>query len=411
MTVFIVLSIIYILINYIIIGPILWYHFSKIRTMIKSIEPNEMESISDNDGAPSTNNNNDNNNNCNDNYIYNLIQVRSPTFIYIISMISFIGIFIERPLLCIVRVLQFNIIPIWLSRAFGVLFMGAMLFLFAIKSYHLYFKQKYNLTISEIAWRININPNEFYNNWYYKNNKRYGNVKWLIKIACIPYFILIIFEMIQVFYGNEIMFVLIHLIFLSFPSIVTLIVFIKLHSKDKIKDIYKLHDEMKYQLYTLYILTFIYVSFFITMNIIKPVENNMMDSNTESQIKWLFTCCSTTWIFIFPCTLINLKYPLIILNRYESGTGDIEKSINITTTELDTNHLQFIHKLSMGAMKHCLSDYDGYKLFMEHLVQEFACENLLFLTGIISICLQKLQRKSILFKNEIIIDIYRIDSD
>ena len=94
--------------NYIVIGPILWYHFSKIRAMIKSIQQNKMESVSDNDDAvPSTNNNN---NNINDNYIYNLIQVRSPTFIYIISIVSFIGIFIERPLLCIVRVLQFNII-------------------------------------------------------------------------------------------------------------------------------------------------------------------------------------------------------------------------------------------------------------------------------------------------------------
>lgn len=372
MDVFQVLGWIYIITNYIVIFPLLWYYLSKLHSVIQKTRDNKnvMESS---DGHTVKQNNGNNNNSDHNYFITNLIAVRSPTFIYMISIISFTGILIERPLLCIRRVLLINIMPIWLSRTFGVLLMVGILTLFAIKSYYLYFKQKYNTIISEISWRVNINPTEAYNNWYYKNNQRFGNVTWLIKFSSIPFIILILTEMIQIFYGkgNETIFILIHLILLIIPISVMIMVFYKLY-KHKIKDIYKLSNEVKYQLIILGISTFIYI--FILLLLDKAVWDN-----DQQQIKWLFTCYISTFILLFLCTTINLKYPLIIIEQHKNHTLVANAQKIKSMSELDNKSE---YRLSIQAMQDCLSNYDTFKLFMQHLVQEFACENLLFLTGI-----------------------------
>ena len=96
------------------------------------------------------------------------------------------------------------------------------LFFWTLRPFSIHLQHGYNLTISEIAWRVNINPNEFYNNWYYKNNKKYGNPIWYIGITRNDSSFL--WKRSNVVINS-------YLAFLSFPLIITLMVFIKLHSK------------------------------------------------------------------------------------------------------------------------------------------------------------------------------------
>ena len=96
----------------------------------------------------------------------------------------------------------------------------------------------------------------------------------------------------------------------------------------------------------------------------------------DQQIKWLFTCWISSWTLGFLCTLINLKYPLMVIKQHQSN------HTNFGDTSSEFNDSKIMQQYTtMQELKDCLSDYDGYKLFMQHLVQEFACENLLFLTG------------------------------
>ena len=166
------LGIVYLGINYLLLSPILWYYLARLYIIIKNTQSmdeitnnnNKLTKVRTTSSQYSENQNNPNPNNPT-NFTKSLIQIRSPFLIYTLSIVTFIGLFIERPLLCIYRVLQINIMPSWLSRAFGVLYICAILILLTIKAYHLYFKQKYNMTIAEYSWRTNINPN--WDNWYF----------------------------------------------------------------------------------------------------------------------------------------------------------------------------------------------------------------------------------------------------
>ena len=178
-------------------------------------------------------------------------------------------------------------------------------------------------------------------------------------------------EMLQVFFGDGVMFIIVHLIFLLFPIISLFILFIKLY-KNKIQDIYKLHQEIKYQCIAVTVCSLSYIPAMCILQV--------FDFEESERIRWLITLyLSSTLVFLL--LLINLKYPIDVLAASSLNVNDGKN--RQTHSDQGTSNVCNGYKSSIDAMKDCIANYDGYRLFMEHLIQEFACENLLFLTGMI----------------------------
>ena len=121
-----------------------------------------------------------------------LMKYRSNILLYIIHFIVLFCLIVERLYMCLVRIWQIIDIPIWTVYCLLSLTWWSSMYLFSIKVYLLYYKQKYTLSIADVSWRKDINPNE--ENWYIKNKNKYGNPIYLIKLAIIPYILSVFLE-------------------------------------------------------------------------------------------------------------------------------------------------------------------------------------------------------------------------
>eukprot|EP01084_Bolivina_argentea_P167258 290321_1 len=184
------------------------------------------------------------------------ISSRDKTFVYIINVLTLIALLIERPLQLAYRIwLIINPSTIWITYIFAIIILGGLFNLFAIKVYHLYFQQKYNSSIADQLWKNTINPNDI--NWYITHKYTFGNSKYLIKMAMIPFCILITIELVQVFtIGEGPLFVLIHAIVILIPIITSITLYIKLKN---FEDIYGIKNEIFYQFIVLGMGLFFYL--------------------------------------------------------------------------------------------------------------------------------------------------------
>ena len=79
---------------------------------------------------------------------------------------------IERPYANAVAIWQILDIDWIYYLVFSISWWSAF-FLFFVKVFHLYYKQKYNIAIADLTWKVELNPDEANNNWFIINKYKY----------------------------------------------------------------------------------------------------------------------------------------------------------------------------------------------------------------------------------------------
>ena len=131
-----------------------------------------------------------------------LIQHRSDINVYIMNIVVIFALIFERGYALdfyfshpIQNLFSANMnieVPLWSVYLLFSFTWTAILTLFACKAFNLYFQQQFNLAISDLGWRQNINPND--QNWFIKHKQTFGNSLYLIKFSAIPYSLFVILQ-------------------------------------------------------------------------------------------------------------------------------------------------------------------------------------------------------------------------
>ena len=183
-----------------------------------------------------------------------ILKYRNVTLTYFINILVLFTIIIERS--CAFYTCIWNIdntmskVSLWIAHiGYGVCVWSIYL-LFAIKTWLLYYEQKYHLSLINQVWKRLINESN--TSWYILNRHKYGDHKYLLKISIIPYILYIVVETLINIYLHQfsmviqIIFTFINWILTCFPLIFACIIYYKFHSK-QFKDVYNISNELKYE--------------------------------------------------------------------------------------------------------------------------------------------------------------------
>eukprot|EP01084_Bolivina_argentea_P174529 302317_1 len=122
----------------------------------------------------------------------NVIHSRNSFLVYTLNFLAIFANCSERIYMASSEIWNIIDVPFWTVALFLAIPWWALMDLFAIKVYHLYYTQQYNQSIADKSWKKDINPNE--NDWYIIHKHTYGNPIYLIKITLIPYLLSIIVD-------------------------------------------------------------------------------------------------------------------------------------------------------------------------------------------------------------------------
>eukprot|EP01084_Bolivina_argentea_P102278 183243_1 len=298
-----------------------------------------------------------------------MIKYRSKKIVNIINITILIILLFER--------VYANAISIWSFIHFQINWIYYLFFnitwcfsfsLFAIKVFHLYYKQQYAIAIKDLIWKQQIDPN--ITNWFIQNKNHFGTPLYCLKIIIIPFILLVTANAVlsQYYIHHNLITYCIESTIIAFPTLFTLAIFFKIK---QIKDIYFIREEILYQCITLIIAFITYLSIFIYFHI---YSNNYNDYN--QRLEWLFRNLVSELCAI-GLGLISTVYPFYLYHKKHNGINAQRCRSSSSFYENNCNKID--------ALKHIITNYNSYKAFMQYLTREFCAENVLFLTEIIMI--------------------------
>ena len=170
-----------------------------------------------------------------------LKKYRNKKLVCCLNIMMLFTLLLERPYanaVIIWKIIKIN----WIYYfVFSVSWWSAFFLLF-VKVFHLYYNQKYNIAIADLAWKMELNPNDANNNWFIINKNKYGDPIYMIKLVSIPFIISVLLNtVLSYIVGEGLILDFAQLIIASIPIIASFIIFYK--SKD-ISDIYKIRNEI-----------------------------------------------------------------------------------------------------------------------------------------------------------------------
>lgn len=254
-------------------------------------------------------------------------------------------------------------------------------FLFFVKVFHLYYKQKYNIAIADLIWKKEINPDEANNNWFIVNKSSYGDPIYMIKIVSIPFLISVFINtLISYIYKEGLILDFTQYIIASLPILASFIIFYK--SKN-LSDIYKIRNEIFIQCIIIIIALSIYLGIFLYFKL----DSNWINNPDGIRIEWLFRNLVANLCAV-GLALIPTIYPLYLYQSAEvmklsqlvsqvtdntpipskNGDGVGTGFPSNPDTELTEVTNEFGETLTIINLKRIISEYETFKYFMQHLV-------------------------------------------
>eukprot|EP01084_Bolivina_argentea_P002594 4798_1 len=296
-----------------------------------------------------------------------MMKYRSKKLVLIINIVMLFILLFNRLYTNSVSMLKFlDIRNKWIFYLNFSLLFWSVFILFAIKVFHLYYKQRYSSAFQDMVWKKEINPNTY--NWFISNKNKFGRPKYCIKIIIIPFIICVAINTFVAYAKIDAL--ILHCIQYSIPLICILFSLLVFYKSKDIKDIYFIRNEIFYQIILLMVALLLYICTLISFRIILPNPNQNV-----IRIEWLCrNLCAD--LLVVGLALISTIYPLYIHNsKYDliSNNG-LKQHKKIGRTYNSTDAIQQI-----------LANYDSYRIFMQYLVSEFCPEALFFITELIMI--------------------------
>eukprot|EP01084_Bolivina_argentea_P002059 3792_1 len=303
-----------------------------------------------------------------------IMKFRNLTLIYLINILVLCTILLVSFFVCSIDIWHIIDNTPWnpYNISIAPFIIWYIYLLFAIKTWLLHFEQKYHLSLVHLTWKKLIN--QYAKSWHISTRHKFGNYKYLLKFGLIPYFIYIIIETtinVQLQRSNystavRIVSTFINWILTAFPLLFSCAIYYRFHSKG-FKDIYKISNEIKYQCIVIIIcliLNTICVGIYLYYSI-------------SIRIQCLLNLI-LTYILLFGIAIFTTTYPVYIYHK--------QLQINkLTIYQNKNNPYNPKHNIGIKHITQLIKNFDGFKQFILHLLEEFSTENLIFLVELIQI--------------------------
>ena len=280
---------------------------------------------------------------------------RDPSFVLSLNALILIDFSIERPMK-VCNKWNLASIPTWFMSTLTVSIVYGVLYLICIKSYLLFFRQRYHDSIQNKTWIQSIDSS--WNDWYIHNYRKWGQFSYMIRWTAIPWIIVTMEPILGHFFWNNfsIFRVIFQVIAALTPFCLLLIFVFRLRH---FYDIYGIRKEIIMQCTVSLCIIFIYMISWVIWRVV-------LDDQSFEYANYMTVNVLIFVLFGF-FGISSVYYPLYRLKLYEK-TEETSK-----------------HTTTISTMKRSFADLRIFSLFMRHLVSEFATENLLFIIELLQI--------------------------
>jgi len=329
-----------------------------------------------------------------------LVKFRHKTIILILNVMMMFTLLIERPLAAFVVIWDVGLSDdAWYYIVFGFAWWSAF-FLFLVKVFFLFYKQKYSMAIADIAWAQHLDPNAG-NNWYIVKKSSYGDPIYCVKLLT-PFFLLSVAltALTKVAFPADHQVLPINFAQFAIAGIPVMLAFGIFYLSRSVSDVYRLRNETFMQCVCIMLALLQYFGCFLYFNLASRWTAMEFDDDgvtvvtvpTESghRIEWLLRNLTANLCAI-GLALIPTAYPVWLSVQKErrrrapaKSEAEVSNQIALNQISQDVSEMSEAENVygeteSMLAMKHIIAGYDSFKAFMQHLVSEFSTESLLFL--------------------------------
>eukprot|EP01083_Nonionella_stella_P052369 138957_1 len=256
-------------------------------------------------------------------------------------------------------------------------FLWCVFALFCVKTWLLFYDKQYHASVAAQAWKEQINAR--YTSWYITNKQKWGNFNYIMKVILIPLLLCMILEGVV-----ETILLQFHVHSMLVLSIIFLIPSAILHCLLKgFDDIYGIKREILYQIIVMFVIMCIHM---IELGLI-------IRSELSDRMDWLIAIIIES-VTLFLMSFIPTAYPIYLhrkqcqmreLSKYQTNLASAHSNseLQISPSSSASPHHKTHNR--MGHMLTVIADENGFNAFMEHLINEFATESLLFIVELIQI--------------------------
>ena len=238
--------------------------------------------------------------------------------------------------------------------------------LIALKTWLLYFEQRYHLAVAQAAWKKLIN--ERAQSWFIRHRQTYGDWKYLLKMGCLPsavYMSLCIGMevVVDVAWNASITTTFVALainwMLHALPLLFSCTIYYRFHSK-KFKDLYRISNEIKYQCFIVVVYEALQCTDIVFQLIYKQSSG---DDGTLRRIEELcqFVLASS---FLFGLSVFTSTYPVYLHLMTAQGQRLSELMAMDRSSNLPRRRNGGIADIGK-IMRH----QKGFKALMKHLVE------------------------------------------
>eukprot|EP01083_Nonionella_stella_P287273 977771_1 len=310
-----------------------------------------------------------------------IMKFRNLTLIYVINILVLFTLIIERTYVCSVSIWNMTNVARWTPKVFDALCVWLIYFLFAIKTWLLYFERKHHISLINLSWKKLIN--QYTKSWHISARHKYGNYKYLLKIGTIPYLTYIIIEFICTFYLEStnystlirVISTFINWILTAFPLLFCCVIYYKFRAK-QLHDVHHISNEI---IYECILIAICLIANTLVITFCTRYKYTQSGANSD-RIEALLTLISNN-IFLFGIALLNTSYPLF-LHRRQLQQSKLSHHIKHNPSHGSPNMRNIG---SLNQFVKMLANIDGFKHFILHLLHEYSTENLVFLVELIQI--------------------------
>jgi len=272
--------------------------------------------------------------------------------------------------------------PSWIEHVIYGLCVSSIYLLIALKTWLLYFEQKYHLSVADAAWKKLINENS--QGWFIRHRQTLGDWKYVLKICCIPcafYISLCVglrmvvavawaAEVMATFAGVAINYWLLH----SLPLFFSCIIYYRFHSKE-FKDLYRISNEIKYQCFIVVVFE-VFQCGDLVFQLFTKHSASADVYRIEALINFVVATC-----FLFGLSIFTSTYPVYLHLMTDNG----QRLSAIIAMDRRSSNLPRRRNGGIMDIGKIMRHKEGFKALMSHLLMEFSTENLLFLVELIQI--------------------------
>jgi len=306
----------------------------------------------------------------------NEFRKRHPLYLFLLYFFVLFHVAVQEPFCLIILYPSptffagsnygYNALSAAIVHVFGFFVITGFFLLFLSRAWILYHDYRFNDSIANLCWRLEIQPTYKNDNWWISRRAIYGNPKFILIFMCIAWILLLILYCVIYFLlglnSDEEVDKVMEWLMAVFAIIPISVAYAVVHYNIRaITDVFNIRKEL---LYTIRICILCVTVFFFLLIISSALKHSF---NSAPMVCLQSAVTGTAGGVII---LLNVKY--------------IHKSVRKNTDDDAEHSLTQKYGVNIPDMtlEDILEDRTGFESFMKHLVQEFSVENLLFVAEV-----------------------------